>query len=571
MSRLLTDAGRDHVVLDRGGVGERWRSERWDSLRLLTPNWMTRLPGWCYGGPDPDGFLSARGFVAPPASGTPPRSPRPRGGDVERSLRPLRRPTAGATTSSPTAATWRARHVVVATGPTACPDVPPGWSSPRVRGLTSNQYRNPTLLAPGGVLVVGASSSGVQIADELARAGRDVVLAVGRHTRMPRRYRGMDIFWWLEGTGRLARTIDEVPDPAAARREPSLQLVGRTDAATSGRDLDLAALHAPRASALTGRLLGRRGRPRRRFGEDLPERVAAAERPAAPAPRRRRTPTSRPSGLDAEVLPGRPAGAVPAARSDAGRLDLRASGITTVVLATGFRPDHPGCGCRSSAPDGAIEQYRGVTRAPGLYVVGQRFQHRRDSGFIDGARHDARAVVSHLTTGSGTRSPQPDEETPWHETSYDVVVVGGRVAGASTAMLLARAGARVRSCWSAARHGTDTVSTHALMRAGVLQLSRWGLLAGVVAAGTPPVRQHDVPLRRRPRHRSRSARGRRGRAVRPAAHGARPDPRRRRRRAPAPTCATAPGHRSGARRDGRVLGVSGRDDAGPRRSSCGPA
>ena len=127
--------------------------------------------------------------------------------------------------------------MVIATGPGEQPHLPAssGRPDPGVRVVPASAYRNPDLLPPGGVLVVGASSSGVQIADELARAGREVVMAVGRHTRVPRRYRGMDIFWWLERTGRLARTIDEVADADAARREPSLQLVGRGAGSSSPR------------------------------------------------------------------------------------------------------------------------------------------------------------------------------------------------------------------------------------------------------------------------------------------------------------------------------------------------
>ena len=132
--------------------------------------------------------------------------------------------------------------------------------------ITGDRYRNPGRLGAGGVLVVGASSSGVQIADELARSGRDVVLAVGRHTRMPRRYRGMDVFWWLEATGRLARTIDDMPDAAAARREPSLQLTGRVDVDAVESDVDLAALQR-RGVRLTGRLHSLDGHLAR-FGDD---------------------------------------------------------------------------------------------------------------------------------------------------------------------------------------------------------------------------------------------------------------------------------------------------------------
>jgi putative flavoprotein involved in K+ transport len=410
VSRLLTRAGRDHVVLDRGRIGERWRSERWDSLRLLTPNWMTRLPGMPWQGGDPDGFLPATRFAdhlehyaasfrAPVVGGT-----------AVEAVTPLRRGTAGVRDEvryavSTDRGVWRARNVVVATGPHGVPQLPAGWRSSEVTTVTSDQYRRPDALPAGGVLVVGASSSGTQIADELARAGRDVVLAVGRHTRMPRSYRGMDIFWWLQATGRLARTVDDVPDRERARREPSMQLVGRPAASSHAR-LDLPSLHA-RGVTVTGRLL-RLDHGTAAFGEDLDETTAASDRTMyrlldavdhyAHA-----------VGLDAELLPAdRPA---PCRLPDpADSIDLKARGISTVVLATGFRPDQSFVRLPVFGPGGAIAQYRGVTRAPGLYVVGQRFQHRRDSGFIAGARHTARDVVSHLTTGSTHASRDVDEE-----------------------------------------------------------------------------------------------------------------------------------------------------------------
>jgi putative flavoprotein involved in K+ transport len=399
VSRLLTDAGRDHVVLDRGRVGEHWRTARWDSLHLLTPSWMSRLPGWWYGGPDPEGYMSAGRFVrhlvryaesfdAPVLPGTTVV-------DLSRSGDGYRVVT--------NRSTWHARHVVVATGPHGRPNVPPALEHlDRVgdaRVLTSNRYRNPRQLAPGGVLVVGASSSGAQIADELARAGRRVVLAVGGHTRMPRRYRGMDVFWWMETTGRLARTIDEMPDPAAARRETSLQLVGRNGPESYGRDLDLATLQA-RGVRLVGRVEGVDGHTVH-LGHDLAGTVAAADRKM-----HRFLDTVdgyvHRSGLTHEVLPAvrpRPVDVPPTPE----RLDLPAERIGTVLLATGFRPDFPWLRLPVLEPDGSIRQNRGVTPAPGLYVVGQRFQHRRDSGLIDGARHDARAVVAHLL-GSSERA-----------------------------------------------------------------------------------------------------------------------------------------------------------------------
>lgn len=392
VSRLLTRAGREHVVLDRGRVGERWRTARWDSLRLLTPAWMTRLPG-LHTVDDPDAFWSAGQFVrrleqyaasfdAPVESGV-------------RVTRLATGPT-GAYDVHTDHATWRARSVVVATGPHGTPLVPASVGDTDVPVITGDLYRNPQRLDAGGVLVVGASSSGVQIADELAGSGRDVVLAVGRHTRVPRRYRGMDIFWWLETTGRLARTIDEMPDPAAARREASMQLVGRSGAETVESDVDLAALQR-RGVRLTGRLQSLVGSVAT-FADDLASLSADADQ---------RMHTLLDSvdryvdgaGLAREVLPPIRPARVPMVPAPS-RLDLHAEGIGTVVLATGYRPDHAWVALPVTTADGSLRQRRGVTDAPGLYVVGQRFQHRRDSGFIDGARHDAYAVVHHLTAGA---------------------------------------------------------------------------------------------------------------------------------------------------------------------------
>jgi putative flavoprotein involved in K+ transport len=403
VSRLLTNAGRDHVVLDRGGVAERWRSERWDSLHLLTPNWMTRLPGWCYTGPDPDGYMSAGELVR----------------HLERYAASFHAPIVPDTnvleisaTRSPGCArfcvvtdsgTWHARHVVVATGPHGRPHLPAGLSgiSSRVEVLTASSYRNPDTFPPGGVLVVGASASGVQIADELSRTGREVAIAVGRHTRMPRRYRGMDSFWWLEATGRLARTIDQVPDIAAARRENSLQLIGRAELHLRGSDLDLQTLQ-DRGVRLLGRLEGVVG-TEASFRDDLSERVAEADRRMHHVLDTVDDYIDR-VGLNREVLPAlRPRSVdMPGPVT---RLNLASENIRTVVVAAGYYPDHRWLRVPVLEHDGLIRQHRGVTPAPGLYVVGQYFQHRRDSGFIDGVRHDARYVVDHLL-GRGDRDRQ---------------------------------------------------------------------------------------------------------------------------------------------------------------------
>jgi putative flavoprotein involved in K+ transport len=391
VSRLLTLAGHEHVVLDRGRVGERWRSARWDSLRLLTPTWMTRLPGWQAEG-DPDAFLPAGEFVrqlehyassfdAPVVTGA--------------TVTCLTAGPAGAYDVHTDRGSWRARSVVVASGPHGVPRVPDAVRSADVPVITSAEYRNPRRLDAGGVLVVGASSSGVQIADELARSGRDVVLAVGRHTRMPRRYRGMDVFWWLETTGRLGRTIDDMPDPASARKEPSMQLIGRVGGGTVNSDVDLAALQR-RGIRLTGRLRSLRGHSVS-FGDELAALTADADRRMYAFLDSVDRYVDR-AGLTREVLPPVRPAPVPPTHVPS-RLDLRAEGIRTVVLATGFRPDSGWVDLPVLNADGTFRQTRGATDAPGVYVIGQRFQHRRDSGFIDGARHDAYALVHHLTAG----------------------------------------------------------------------------------------------------------------------------------------------------------------------------
>ena len=230
MSRCLTGRGLHHVVLERGRIGQRWRHERWDSFTLLSPNWQTRLPGRCYTGDDPDGFMSAREVATmldDYAAHT--------GAEVREgvTVRGVRRGPFG----------WEVRTddgvlvapaVVVATGDldrSAVPALADALPA-RIVQLHTSRYRRPEQLPPGGVLVVGAGPSGQQIADELARAGRTVHLAAGRHKSLPRRYRGQDTYWWMDRMGTLARTVDSLPDRGATRT-PNAVLTGGTE------DLDL--------------------------------------------------------------------------------------------------------------------------------------------------------------------------------------------------------------------------------------------------------------------------------------------------------------------------------------------
>ena len=251
MSRCLTERSIDHVVLERGEVANSWRTQRWESLRLLTPNWMTRLPGgFAYRGDDPDGYLGAPDVVrliedyaaawaAPVLTGTRVSSVRPGvDGYVVRTDR----------------GSWCAPTVVVATGAASVPAVPARLAEQVPAGITTvtaADYRNPGRLPVGGVLVVGASASGIQIAEELRRSGRAVMLAVGEHVRMPRTYRGRDIFWWLDASGLLDERYEQVPDLVRARSLSSMQLVGSPQRAT----VDLNTL-ARLGVRLVGRFVG---------------------------------------------------------------------------------------------------------------------------------------------------------------------------------------------------------------------------------------------------------------------------------------------------------------------------
>ncbi|CAN5815847.1 MAG: NAD(P)-binding domain-containing protein [Ilumatobacteraceae bacterium] len=390
MSHCLTARGRDHVVLERGRLAERWRSERWDSMRLLSPNWMTRLPGWSYDGAEPDGFMTAAEvvdhFVRYASAAEAPVEPNHPVVALRRDGEGFRIVTANGT--------WAAANVVIATGWCDRPAVPDSARSlsAELHQITPDVYRNPSGLPAGGVLVVGASATGVQLAAELRTAGRDVVLAVGSHTRLPRTYRGMDVLWWLDRLGKFDVTIDQVSDGTRARREPSMQLA-------AGRSLDLPILRSI-GVGLAGRMTDVDG-ARVTFADDLAVNTTAADR------RLRRVLTEiddriEADGLSSEVLdPDPPVALRPGPVLD--HLDLRDRGIGTVLWATGHRRSYPWLEIPVVDAAGEIRQRHGVTPCPGLYTLGQRFQHRRGSNFIDGVGRDAELVANHLLTRADRR------------------------------------------------------------------------------------------------------------------------------------------------------------------------
>jgi len=390
MSRSLAAYGIGHVVLERGRTGERWFSERWDSLHLLTTNAQSALPGLPHALRDPDGFMSAGDFAgylsryaevidAPAINGVEVTS-------VEPSVCGYRVTT--------NAGLWYCRAVVIATGACDTPYRPPmaAQLAPSFHQIDPARYRNPGELPAGGALIVGASSTGIQLAEEIHASGRPVTLAVGAHTRVPRRYRGRDVYAWMETAGILDDPALEDGNLDAARRQPSLQLVGRPD----HRDLDLAVLQR-QGVRLVGRLADVDGKMAK-FAGDLEQTTAASHRRMVRILDRIDDTIDRLGMSEPAANPATRQAFI--ARSKPLSLNLSRSGIRTVVWATGYRRSYPWLKLPVFDGRGEIVHRGGITAAPGLYVLGLTFLRRRRSSFIDGCGLDAAdlapAVKAHL-------------------------------------------------------------------------------------------------------------------------------------------------------------------------------
>jgi putative flavoprotein involved in K+ transport len=388
MSRCLSECSIDHVVLERHEVANSWRTQRWDSLRLLTPNWQCRLPGHSYRGGDPDGFMTmpevvdfvtdyATLIAAPVLSGTPVSSVRRSNGEYR------------VTTNQ---GEWRCETVVVATGAFNVPYVPPFSDAvpSSVTSLTPLEYRNPGQLGEGRVLVVGASATGVQIAAEIQCSGRQVTLAVGEHVRGPRVYRDRDIHWWMEAAGVLDERYDEVDDIVRARRVPSMQLAGSPERAT----FDLNALTTAGVK-LVGRLAGISG-TRAQFSGSLRNKCELADLKLG-----RLLDTidewTAASGLDDSLPPPHRFPPTVVGESPPLGLDLASGEIETIIWATGFRPDYSWLDMTVLDGKGMLRHDGGVVDAPGMFLLGAPFLRRRKSSFIDGARVDAQELIVELT------------------------------------------------------------------------------------------------------------------------------------------------------------------------------
>jgi putative flavoprotein involved in K+ transport len=398
MSEHLGGCGVPHLVLERHRIAERWRTERWDSLVANGPVWHDRFPGMEYLDLDPDAFASkeqvADYFTAYAEKiGAPVRC----GVEVTSARRHTGRPGFRVETSE---GTIDARFVVAATGPFQQPVIPPIVPDGAVPlQLHSSAYHNPEQLPQGAVLVVGAGSSGVQIADELRRSGRHVHLSVGPHDRPPREYRGRDFCWWLGVLG-----LWDAETPPLGAEHVTIAVSG----ARGGHTVDFRALAAG-GIELVGRTASF-DRGILRFAPDLADNMARGDASylslldAADAYVER-------NGLDLPEEPeARILGPDPACVTEPRReLDLADAGVTSIIWATGFSSDYSWLQVDAFDENGRPRHRRGVSSEPGVYFLGLPWLSRRGSSFIWGVWHDAKHVVDHIETQRGYLA---------HEASY---------------------------------------------------------------------------------------------------------------------------------------------------------
>jgi putative flavoprotein involved in K+ transport len=389
MSHRLKQRGLKHLVLERHRIAERWRSERWDGLRFQFPNWSVRLPDFPFPHHDPDGFSASRdildyitayaAFVAPPI----------RCGIAVTALRRDGNGTGFIAETSGGAI--EADNVVVATGPYQRAIIPAAL--PEAIGLYqvhASRYANPQQLPDGAVLVVGAGASGAQIAEELLRAGRRVYLSVGRHTRLPRRYRGHDLIWWLREMG-----IDRTP---VEQRGPS-RLLPVISGAYGGHTIDFRRF-ADEGVTLLGRIAKAHDGVLE-IASDLADSLAAGDATYAGFLDR----------ADAHVEAAKlnlPADAAARARrpdppcvtAPLRHLELPAHGISAVIWATGYGVDFGWIDIPVFNPQGEPIHIRGISQVPGLYFLGLQWLARMNSSFLSGVGDDAAVLADDIAARS---------------------------------------------------------------------------------------------------------------------------------------------------------------------------
>ncbi len=385
MSHMLSKRGRPHLVVERARVAERWRSERWDGLHFQFPNWSIKLPDFPYAGGDPEGFATKQevlryieayaDFVKPPLR---------TGVEVKR----LRRGSNGdGFVADTSAGQIESDNVVVATGPYQRSKTPDLLRDQKdLFQVHAANYSNPDQLPPGAVLVVGSGASGAQITEELMRAGRRVFLSVGRHRRVPRRYRGRDLMWWLYALGRDKMTAEE--------RGPD-RLLPLITGAYGGHTVDLRQ-YAADGATLLGHLSGASDGVLQ-FADDIAENIrqgdltykmflAMADAHVASAG------LDMPTDTQAHQKLSDPRD-IAAACS---QLDLRAANVNAVIWATGYALDFSWIDMPAIRPDGEPIHHHGVADIPGLYFIGLQWLSKMMSSFLSGVGDDAARLAEHI-------------------------------------------------------------------------------------------------------------------------------------------------------------------------------
>lgn len=387
MSEHLSNQGVPHLVLERNRIAEAWRTRRWDSLVANGPAWHDRFPGLEFDGLDPDAFADKERVAAYfEAYAEKIQAPIRTGVEVKSVERNDGRPGFTIETSE---GVIEANRVVAATGPFQTPVIPPiAPEDATLTQLHSAEYRNPGQLPEGAVLVVGAGSSGVQIAEELRRSGRQVYLSVGPHDRPPRAYRGRDFCWWL---GVLGEWDAEMMKPGT--EHVTIAVSG----ANGGKTIDFREL-AHQGMTLVGRTRAFAD-GKVTFESDLADNLAAGDANYlsmldAADDYARRNGLDLPEEPEARYIPDDPA----CVREPLLELDLAEAGITTIVWATGFTVDYRWLKVDAFDDNGKPQHQRGVSREPGVYFVGLPWLSRRGSSFIWGVWHDAKHIADHIAT-----------------------------------------------------------------------------------------------------------------------------------------------------------------------------
>jgi putative flavoprotein involved in K+ transport len=381
-SWYLTQANVDHMVLESGRVAETWRSRRWDSFCLVTPNRFVQLPGATYDAPDPEGFMLlaelidhfqswANSFDAPVEGNT--------------TVTRLEADKGGFVLTLPTG-TIKARTVVVATGAYQRPYRPAGAESlpSDVVQLFAEEYSNPAALPPGAVLIVGSGQTGCQLAEELHQSGRKVYLACGRCVWIPRRLEGHDLVWWMVDSGYMDRTPDKLPSPAA-------RLLGNPQATghDGGRDLHFRVLH-DMGVELLGRYIGAEG-SKLQFADDLAASVDFGDARLADLLKFIEA-SCVAKGTTAPTFEMPP----PLRIKTRTELDIARDGIGTVIWTSGYRPDYGWVKLPVFDGMGFPVQVDGCSTVPGLYFMGVHWMRKNKSSILHGVGEDAGVVARHI-------------------------------------------------------------------------------------------------------------------------------------------------------------------------------